>query len=367
MRPLSAKERGGVMRERVEKLRRRMEEKGIEALLVTKPENRAYLSGFDGSAGVLLITAAGASWLVTDFRYVEQATLQAPHMEVVRHGPQFHATLKELAEKAGLQKIFFEKDHLTYGLYENLKENLGVELVPQEGLVEGLRMVKDAGELALIKKAAAIADQAFTNILPLLRPGVSEKEIAVEFEYQMRKLGAQGNAFETIVASGPRSSLPHGHPTERRLQEGDFVTLDFGAKVDGYCSDCTRTVAIGTVDDKMREIYDLVLRAQKEALAAVRPGKKGKEIDAVARDIIAAAGHAEHFGHGLGHGVGRAVHEGPRLYPLGEELLEPGMVVTIEPGVYLPGWGGVRIEDLVVVTTDGSEIITGLSKELMIL
>lgn len=354
------------MRERVDRLRKKMEQKGIEALLVTKPENRAYLSGFDGSAGVLVITST-AAWLVTDFRYVEQATQQAPHLEVVRQGPQLSASLKELVDKGGLKTLAFEKDHLTYSLFDNLKETLGIELLPQEGLVEGLRMVKDSGELEAIRKAAAMADRAFGRILSLLRPGISEREVALEFEYQMRKVGADGNAFDTIVASGPRSSLPHGHPTQRLLQEGDFVTLDFGAKVQGYCSDCTRTVAIGRVDAEMKAIYDLVLRAQREALAAVRPGKKGKEVDEIARNIIAAAGHGDHFGHGLGHGVGRAVHEGPRLSIAGEDGLEPGMVVTVEPGVYLPGRGGVRIEDLVVVTADGGEVLSGISKELMVL
>lgn len=354
------------MNKRLEGLRRALGEHQVDAFMITRPENRAYMSGFTGSAGWLIITADKA-FLITDFRYFEQATAQAPDFEVIKQGTLVTDTLREVLERAGVQRLAFEKEYVTYADYERYRERLGVDLQPVDGAVEKLRLVKDSGEVDAIRQAAAIGDKAFRRILDFLRPGLREDEVALELEFQMRKAGATGLAFDIIVASGPRSSLPHGRASDRVIQEGDFVKMDFGCVFNGYCSDMTRTVVMGEPDEKQREIYDIVLEAQVAAVKAVRPGLTGKELDEVARKIIADHGYGDKFGHGLGHGVGRMVHEGPRVSSLGEDPLQPGNVITIEPGIYLPGWGGVRIEDLVVVTESGAEILTGSPKELIIL
>lgn len=346
-------------------LRQSLSEQGLEALLVTRAENRFYISGFRGSAGTVIVTLERAL-LVTDFRYEEQAAQQARGFEVVKHGPRMVDTIAEILASAGVRRLGYEKEGLNCKEYELFRDRLApVEMVGTEGLIEALRAVKSATEIEAIRRAAGIAAAAYSEVLALIRPGVREADLALEFDYLMRKKGAEGSAFETIVASGPRSSLPHARPGERTLQRGDLVVLDFGARVGGYCSDATRTVVIGRPDERQREIYELVLGAQEAALAALRAGLSGAEVDAVARDIIARAGHGEHFGHGLGHGVGIEVHEGPRLSSAGDQPLVAGNVVTVEPGVYLPGWGGVRIEDLVVVTEAGCEIFSPIVKELV--
>jgi Xaa-Pro aminopeptidase len=324
------------------------------------------MSGFTGSAGALIITSSRAL-LVTDFRYIEQAAAQASEFEVIKQGAVLTDSLRQALEEVGVRRLAFEKEFVSYGDYERYRDKLGAELVPMDGAVEKLRLVKDSGEIEAIRRAAAIGDKAFRHILDFLRPGLREDEVSLELEFQMRRLGATGLAFDIIVASGPRSSLPHGRASERVIQPGDFVKMDFGCVVDGYCSDMTRTVVMGEPSEKQREIYDIVLEAQVTSLKAIRPGLTGREVDEVARKVIADRGYGDHFGHGLGHGVGRMVHEGPRLSVLGEDPLVPGNVVTIEPGIYLPGWGGVRIEDLVVVTEVGVDVLTGSPKDLIIL
>lgn len=352
---------------RLEALRRMMADRQIEYFLVTGAANRRYLSGFTGSSGVLLVSQERC-WLVTDFRYFEQARQQAPDWELYPQKGKLSEALGELCREQGVTRLAFEKDHITYAQYETLA-GLGLELVGQAGLVEKLRMIKDEGELGAIRRAAALADDAFAHILSVIRPGMREEEVALELEYHMRRAGAAAVAFEIIVASGPRSALPHGRASSRRIEPGDFVTLDLGCVVDGYCSDLTRTVVVGRADEEQRKVYDLVARAQQAGLAALRAGRRGSEVDAEARKVIADAGHADHFGHGLGHGVGLEVHEAPRLSPQAagpdEPLLEAGMVVTVEPGVYIPHWGGVRIEDLVVVREDGCEILSRADKRLI--
>jgi len=352
---------------RLEALRRNMAERELEFLLVTGAANRRYLSGFTGSAGVLLVTP-DRCWLVTDFRYFEQARQQAPDWELYPQKGRLTEALAQLLREQGIRRLAFEKEHVTYAQYESLAE-LGLELVGQAGLVEKLRMTKDEGELEAIRVAAALADAAFAHVLSVIRPGVKEEEVALELEYHMRRAGASAAAFDIIVASGPRSALPHGRASSRRIEPGDFVTIDLGCVVDGYCSDLTRTVVVGRADERQREVYELVARAQRAGLEALRAGRRGSEVDAEAREVIIRAGHGDHFGHGLGHGVGLEVHEAPRLSPQAagpdEPLLEAGMVLTVEPGVYIPGWGGVRIEDLVVVRQEGCEILSRADKQLI--
>ncbi|MDI6893411.1 MAG: Xaa-Pro peptidase family protein [Bacillota bacterium] len=352
---------------RLQALRQGIAGQQIEYFLVTGNANRRYLSGFTGSSGVLLVSPERC-WLVTDFRYYEQARQQAPDWELYPQKGKLSEALGELFREQGICRLGFEKDHTSYTQYETLA-GLGPELVGQSGLVEKLRMTKDEGEIGAIRRAAALADDAFAHILSVIRPGVREEEVALELEYHMRRAGAAGPAFDIIVASGPRSALPHGRASSRRIEAGGFVTMDLGCAVDGYCSDLTRTVVVGRADEEQRKVYEVVARAQKAGLAALRAGRRGSEVDAEARRVIAEAGHADHFGHGLGHGVGLEVHEAPRLSPQAagpdEPVLEPGMVVTVEPGVYIPDWGGVRIEDLVVVREEGCEILSRAEKRLI--
>lgn len=352
---------------RLHALREAVAATGLDALLVMRPENRAYLTGFTGSAGWVLVTAE-KGYLITDFRYIEQATHQAPHFEIVRQTGNINQVVATKLDELGCTRLGFERDYVTVALFDSLKANLpGVELIPTSQMIEELRQVKDADERSLMQKATEIAEHAFLHILNLIKPGISEREIALEMEYYMRKLGADGVAFDTIVASGTRSSLPHGRASEKLIAKGDFVTMDFGALYQGYCSDMTRTVVVGQPTPKQLEIYNIVLDAHMQALNAIRPGPLGKEIDAIARRVISEHGYGEYFGHGLGHGVGKVVHEGPSCGASGETPLRSGHVVTVEPGIYIPNWGGVRIEDMVMVTDDGYHNFNRTSKELIIL
>ncbi len=354
---------------RLRRLREGLAEAGEDAAwLISKPENRRYLSGFTGSAGLLVISR-DAACLVTDFRYVEQAQAEAPEYRVVRHGHPVSEALKPLLEELGIRRLMVEQDHLTVGRFEEFREQLApVVLEPRAPAADRLRGVKDAAEIALIREAAAIATRALAQVVPAVRPGARERDVALELEFAIRRLGADASAFPAIVASGPRSALPHGAASDRVIRPGEFVTLDFGAACRGYHSDITRTFLTGEPTARQREVYEAVLRAQRAALEAVVPGRTTREVDAVAREALTGAGLGEYFGHGLGHGVGLAVHEFPSLSPSAEEVvLEAGMVVTVEPGAYLPGEGGVRVEDLVVVTETGAEVLTDFPKELTVL
>jgi Xaa-Pro aminopeptidase len=351
---------------RIDRLRALLAPQQLDATLIAKPENRRHLTGFTGSAGTVLVTARDAMLLV-DFRYVEQAAAEAPDCEVIRVPRQATDTIADLVRSKELRRVGFEQDGLTYKEYDQLATALRpAMLIPVDG-IDRLRWIKDLDEQARMREAVAIADAGFAHIQRFLRPGVREREVALELEFFMRREGAEKEAFETIVASGVRSSLPHGRASDKTLEPGEFVTLDFGAVVRGYHSDCTRTVALRYVSPRHSEIYDLVLTAQRAALAGLRPGLGGKDADALARQVIVEAGHGEDFGHSLGHGVGLAIHEGPLLSPREDAILEAGMTVTVEPGVYLPGWGGVRIEDLVVITPNGCDVLTTAPKQLMIL
>lgn len=354
------------MRERLDSLRARLQEAGLDALLVSTPENRRWLSGFTGSAGWLLITPSQAI-LATDFRYVEQAGQQAPDFQIVRIGGS-HDWFPRLVKETGVRKVGFEATHLTVASYQALISALkeaqveGVSLQATQGLVETLRMQKDPQELALIAQAVAIADEALRQVAPTMQEGETERAVAWRLEKAMRELGAEALAFETIVASGPNAALPHHRPSDRPLRAGEPIVIDFGARYQGYCADLTRTFCLGEPDETFRKVYDIVLTAQLTAMATVQAGMKAGEADSIARKIIEDAGYKENFGHSLGHGIGLAVHEAPRLGPGSETPLEEGMVFTIEPGIYISGWGGVRIEDTAVLENGKVRSLTRLPK-----
>jgi Xaa-Pro aminopeptidase len=342
---------------------------GADAMVVTAAENRRYLTGFGGSDGLVWVTRDGAA-LVVDFRYWEQAALESPGWRLVRHpaGGAWEETLHDLCRAERVRRLGVEASHLPVGRYFEWREKLGVEIVPLRELVERLREVKDAGEVAAIRRAAELADAALEAVLPSVRPGASEAELALAFEVEARRRGAGGMAFPTIVASGPRGSLPHATPTDRRLRAGDLVTWDYGVRLDGYCSDATRTYALGEPGPEAREAHALVVAALEVGLAAVRPGARCVDVDSAARRVIEAAGRGEQFGHGLGHGVGLEVHEGPRLSQrAGDAALAEGMVVTVEPGVYVAGRLGVRVEELAVVRAGGPEVLTRAPRGLRVL
>ena len=353
------------MSSRADRLTERVTEAGVDAVVITDLVNVRYLTGYTGSNGLALI-GANTRVFVTDFRYVEQAAEQVePSFDRRRASLDLLEAIKD-ALPAGELRLGFEEAHVSVREHGRLRDLLPdrIELVGVHGLVEELRAVKEPGEIAAIRAATELADAAFEQFIAGGLIGRTERELALELEFDMRRRGAEGPSFAPIVAAGPHGALPHASPRDVEVRRGELVVIDWGAQLDGYCSDCTRTVAAGEIDERGAEIYQLVLDAQLAGLEAVTPGAGGREVDAVAREIIEAAGHGEHFGHGLGHGVGLDVHEAPRLAQRSESVLKPGNVVTVEPGVYLPGELGVRIEDLVVLTGDGREILTGLTKEL---
>ncbi|PEY41674.1 Xaa-Pro dipeptidase [Bacillus cereus] len=352
--------------EKITKLRSAFGEAGIDGILLTNEYSRRYMTNFTGTAGVVLISNDRALF-ITDFRYVEQAGKQAVGYEIVQHtGPILDEVAKQVKE-LGIQKLGFEQDTLTYSSYTAHKEAIEAEFVPTSELVEKLRLIKTDSEIKILKEAAQIADAAFEHILSFIRPGVSEIEVSNELEFFMRKQGATSSSFDIIVASGLRSALPHGVASEKVIEKGDFVTLDFGAYYKGYCSDITRTIAVGEPSDKLKEIYNVVLEAQLRGVNGIKAGLTGREADALTRDYITEKGYGEYFGHSTGHGVGLEIHEAPGLAFRSETVLEPGMAVTVEPGIYIPGVGGVRIEDDIIVTSEGNEVITKSPKELIIL
>ena len=351
---------------RADRVARRLAEKGVDLLLVTHGPNLRYLTGFTGSNGMAVV-GKDVRRFVTDFRYVGQAALEVPDFDR-EQGPQDFITALEGGWPEGELTLGFEDDRVTVRAHQRLRAVLPdrITLEAAGGVVEAERAVKEPGEVERIAAAAALADEVYGWVREQGLVGRSEREVKVALEHQMRLRGAEGPSFPSIVASGPRGALPHATPGDDAIERGALVTLDLGARLDGYCSDCTRTWATGELPDDLAEIYALTLRAQLAALDAVRPGPRGDEVDAVARELIAEAGHGEHFGHGLGHGVGIDVHETPRLARTAKEPLVAGNVVTVEPGVYLPGRGGVRIEDLVVVTEDGRDVLTKTTKDLVV-
>ncbi len=345
--------------QRLECLRSRLHHEALDGLVVSAPGNIFYLSRFRGSSGVLLITAERAI-LFSDFRYRLQAREQAPTFEFIEVPRKLIAAVRAEATAADVNRLGYDQAHLTCEQRDQLAESAEeVEIVPSAGIVEDLRAVKSPDEIRRIAAAAALADHALAHMASLLCPGITEREIALEGEFLMRREGAEAAAFDIIVASGPRSALPHAETTDRALEPGDLVVIDMGARVIGYCSDITRTFALAPAADKAKEIYAIVYRAQRAAVEQVRAGAVCGEIDAIARSLIEQVGYGECFGHGLGHGVGVEVHERPRLAKGEETHLVAGNVVTVEPGIYLDGFGGVRLEDLIAVTVDGGQMLTG--------
>jgi Xaa-Pro aminopeptidase len=356
-----------IFKKRLQNLRIKMKLKNTDAVFITQRENYMYMSGFTGTSAILFITD-GKAVLLTDFRYVEQASRQAAEYEIVQYNGSFINELNDLIENEKVERLSFEDAHLSFAEYSEYHEKLKVaEFLPLGGVVEELRRVKDESEITLVKKAVKIADDAFAHILSYIKPGVAEVEIAAEMEFFMKRQGATGPSFDTIIASGKRASMPHGVASEKKIEQGDVITMDYGALYNGYCSDITRTVFLGKPDSELERIYKIVLEAQLKGLEEVKSDRTGKEIDAVVRTLIADAGFGDNFGHGLGHGVGLEIHEEPTLSMRGSIELKDGMVVTVEPGIYVPELGGVRIEDMLVVKGDIPCILTAASKELVIL
>jgi Xaa-Pro aminopeptidase len=354
------------MAKRLANLRSQLSQNGLDAIIVSQAENRRYLSGFTGSAGFLFITQSKA-FLATDFRYMEQAEAQAPDFEVVRIKGDFSEWLPKLLSGTDAVKLGFEAKDITFSTYKELTKAISetkheTTLIPTDNLVESLRSIKDETELEHLRKAAALADAALAEVLPGVEAGISEKELAWRIESYLRQNGSEPVPFELIVASGPNSALPHARPTDRVIAAGEPVVIDIGARVNGYCSDVTRTICIGAEDTTFRRIYDIVLGAQLTALATLQIGMSGEQADRLARTVIEQAGYGDAFGHGLGHGVGLAPHEMPRLGTKSTDVLNDGMVFTVEPGIYLSGWGGVRIEDTVVLKNGKVRTLTKAKK-----
>ncbi|MFO7975883.1 MAG: Xaa-Pro peptidase family protein [Candidatus Hydrogenedentota bacterium] len=355
------------MKHRIEKLRQHLSEADGDAFFSLSPPANQYLSGFSGSTSAIIVTQTEALFLC-DFRYTEQAEEQIKDLAVEEVSGSAPTRLGERLTALGVKTAVFEPQTITVAEVNEIGEACSATLKPDKDLVSALRQVKEPTEIETIREASALAEGVLVDLVEELRVGITEREVAARFEYEFKRRGATGASFDTIVLFGARSSLPHGAPGDARLKTGDVVLIDFGCRCNGYCSDLTRTYAFGTIPGQWFEgAYDLVLTAQRIALEAVRAGISARELDATARDLIKAAGHGDHFGHGLGHGVGIEIHEAPRLNRESESILEPGMVITIEPGVYLPGEGGIRIEDLVAVTEDGCRMLSETPKELKVI
>ncbi|WP_404458514.1 M24 family metallopeptidase [Sutcliffiella horikoshii] len=348
------------------KLRESFQASGIDALLITSGKNRQYITGFTGSAGVAVVTEDKAVF-ITDFRYTEQAAKQCEGFEIVQHKGGLVDEIANVVKDLGVAKLGFEQDHVTFSTYLNYKTTIKADLVPVSGVIEKLRLIKSEQEIKILKEATQIADAAFEHILTYIKPGLTELDVSNELESFMRKQGAVSSSFDIIVASGYRSALPHGVASDKVIEKGEFVTLDFGAYYKGYNSDITRTLAVGEPSDELKTIYDIVLEAQLRGMRGIKAGITGREADALTRDYITEKGYGEYFGHSTGHGLGMEVHEGPSLSVKSETVLEPGMIVTVEPGIYVAGLGGVRIEDDTIVTETGNETLSFSTKELIIL
>ena len=352
----------------IAKIQQKMKQEGLPALLLTDPLDRLYAGGFETSDDAVLITPDRA-WFITDSRYIEAAREKVENAEVLlcTADNRDMDIVKRLLADAKIEKCGAQDESLSYSEWQRVTVTLGVELIPAQNVTVSLREIKEAYEIDSIVSAQRIAEKALDDVLGFIRPGLTEKDIAAELEYRMTKGGAQGLAFETICVAGANSSRPHGVPGTYTLQKGDFITMDFGCKINGYCSDMTRTVALGEPSDEMKKVYEVVLRAQLAGCEAAKPGILGRDMDKAARDIIDAAGYGQYFGHSLGHSVGLYIHEGPNASPKGDRPLPAGTVVTCEPGVYIPGKFGVRIEDMIHITEKGSENLTKAEKRLIVL
>jgi Xaa-Pro aminopeptidase len=349
-------------RMRLAALRESLTEHDLDAILVSQPENRRYLSGFTGSAGWLFISAERAI-LATDFRYFEQVGREAPDFQLAKITTSLDKLLSELLADLDVKRLGFESQHVTVDQLHSWAQAVeGVEWVPLKDTVETIRAVKDEDEIETLRRSVALTDAAFAHMLERIEPGMTEQAAAWEIETFMRTHGASKVAFDLIVAAGPNGALPHARAGDHIIQPGEPIVVDIGCVLDGYCSDMTRTFCLGDPGDKYLKVWDVVLQAQEAAEALIRAGVSGVEADSAARDLIAEAGYGDYFGHGLGHGVGLAVHESPRASQLSDNTLVAGMTLTVEPGIYLPGEFGVRIEDLVIIREDGVEILTRTPK-----
>ncbi|WP_243371397.1 Xaa-Pro peptidase family protein [Geotalea sp. SG265] len=355
-----------MLKDRIFSARRHLQRLDADFIIFFGLSTIRYLTGFTGSSG-LLVLGIEEAWFLTDSRYTTQASIETSGCTVIEYRSQI-GSIAELVKGSNARRVAFDAEHTTVALYNELGKALpDVQLVPAGKELDGLRAVKDAEEIGILTAGAAIASNALLGILDLIKPGATEHEIALALEFAMKQAGAEEKAFDFIVASGPRGALPHGKASSKVLAAGELVTIDFGAVYQGYFSDETVTLAVGTPDARQQQIYAIVKEAHDLALAAVRPGATFSALDAMARDHIAKEGYGSYFGHGLGHGVGLEVHEPPTVSFRNDGVVEEGMVFTIEPGIYIPEWGGVRIEDTIVVTADGCDVLTKVPKALQVL
>jgi Xaa-Pro aminopeptidase len=353
------------MNARIQALMDRFEGHHIDGMLLTYGRSLRHITGYSGSNGCALV-APGVLIFITDFRYKTQAEEEVADFERRMAKEDLFKELTTVGWFSEKRRMGVESTHLTIEQLNLLKRLLPkTEMVPVKELPEAVGIIKDSDEIESIRRAVAISDAVYEEILTVIEPGLHEVELAAEIEYRMRRQGSERLAFDVIVVSGERSALPHGQPGNKKIQAGELVTMDYGARVNGYCSDFTRTVVVGRATEQQREIYEIALRAQQAAEEAAAAGKTGKEVDAVARDIIADAGYGDYFGHGLGHGLGLEIHEPPKLSPKSQMTLQPGMVTSVEPGIYIPGMGGVRIEDVIVIREKGCEVLTQAKRELI--
>ncbi len=351
------------MKNRVFRLREEMNKLNLDAVLIEDFKNKTYLSGFTGTSGSIIITK-NKNLLFTDFRYIQQAKNQVKGFEIVeisRNNP-----ITKFLKDMDIKRLGFEDDKMSFSTYSNYNEYLiNTDMIPLKGMILNLRAIKDENELEKIRQAAKLADEGFMHIINFIKPGMKESEVALELEFFMRKKGAIGASFDFIVASGKRSSMPHGVASDKVIELGDFVTIDFGCVYNGYCSDMTRTIVVGKASEKQKEIYNIVLEAQLKVIEYAKANITGIELDNIARQYIIEKGYGDKFGHGLGHGIGLDVHELPNVNSLGTNTLKPNMVISDEPGIYIEDFGGVRIEDLLILTEDGCEVINSSPKHLI--
>ncbi len=354
---------------RLRQLRALISKEGMDVFMVSQQENRRYLSRFTGSSGWLFLSQQQAI-LATDFRYIEQAGQESHEFEIWQTTGALSSWFSELVITHGWHRLGFDTENTSFATYQQLNDSinakqLDLELIPSKGIVERLRSIKDQQELKTISKAVELTDAAFTQALALIRPGITEKELSWEIESFFRQNGAEGTAFDLIVAAGSNSALPHARPGSRQLQPGEPILIDMGARIDGYCSDFTRTVCMGKADGTLQQLYSTVLEAQQSAIESIKSGMSGAEADKLARNVIEQAGYGDAFGHGLGHGIGLEIHEAPSLSRLSTDILLDGMIFSIEPGIYIPGYGGVRIEDTVALEEGTIKVLTQSAKHLL--
>ena len=352
----------------LERIRKAMSARQLDAVIIENEKNQYYAAGFPYTDGALIVFEDGAK-LITDSRYTEAAAAQAEGVEVLEYTRSYRldTIISEVIKAGGVKRAGIEDKSISYSRYLEYTSFLTCELVPVGDMFETLRAVKTEEEIAYLKQAQKISEKALSMTLPAIKPGVSEKDVAAELVYNMLRCGSEGNSFDPIVVTGKKTSMPHGVPGDNIIQSGDFVTIDYGSLCRGYCSDTTRTFAVGYADEEMRKVYDIVLKAQLAGIEACAAGVTGKDIDAAARQVIIDAGYGKYFGHGFGHGVGLNIHEAPNSNSLNTEPMPAGAVVSAEPGIYIPGKFGIRIEDVVVIREGGCENITSFPKELTIL